>query len=275
MSKNKKIIIGIVIVVVLCILGIVVAPFVSIIYYDNFGLDNERVLEKSIENVSEHYDNKYLFEYIDHEDYTMGFFGVSTTPSIELSVEGFNRSIDASFDRRLLCPFIGFKLKYTDLDKIRVYEEIEDKANEFIKTYIDEDVFLACYEYSHKEDDSLYRSLDTSIKRDGYSFDVNINYPNSDRIDTLNFCIEYGLYNSLSEEEILDYINLIKDEFELDFIALSVLSEGQKIEDNMDELLDNHSYYRSVPMQSRYGIYDKVLIYGINNDIVIIEENNG
>lgn len=256
-------------------LCLALSPFVYLLYYDNFGLDNDRVLEKSIENVSKHYDFKYEFDYVDHEDNIMGFFGVSTTPSIELSVKGFNRSIYASFDRRIVCPFVGFKLYYTDLDRIKVYEEIEDKANEFIKTYIDDDAFLACYEYSHKEDDSFYRGLDTSIERDKYSFDVNVNYPNSNRIDTLNFCIEYDLYNSLSEEEVLNYVNLIKNEFNLDFIALSVLSEGQKIEDNMDELLDNHSYYRSVPIQSRYGVYDKVLIYGINNEIVIIEENNG
>lgn len=273
-SKKIKIIIAVVIAVVLVCLCIIISPFAYLVYYEHFGLDNNSVLEKSIENVNKHYDYKYNFEYIDHEDNTMGFFGVSTTPSIELNVEGFNRSIDAYFDRRILCPFIGFELRYTDLDKIRVYEEIEDNANEFIKSYIDEGVCLVYCEYSSKLEGE-YRELDISMEQDKYSFDVNLGFSNSDDVDTLNFCMDYDLYNKLSEEEILNYVILLKQEFDLDFIILSVLKENKSVNENISELLDNSiSYHIGYLGSLEYSVYDKIMVYDIENNVVVLDESD-
>lgn len=271
-SRNKKIIIGVVLALLFVFLCIVASPFVYLIYYGNFGLDNDKVLEKSIENVSEHYDFKYEFDYIDHEDNIMGFFGVSTTPSIELSVKGFNRHIDASFERRILAPFIGFKVIHTDLDRVKVYEEIENKANKLIN--IDDGVFVACCEYS-PEIDGKYNDLDTTIREDKYTFDYNVSYYQTDEVETLNMCIESDLYNNMTEDDILGYVQLLKEEFDLDFIVVSVLKSDKNVNDNVSELLDNSiSYHIGYLGSLDYSAYDKIILYDVDNNMVVLEPNN-
>ena len=274
MFKNKKIIIGIIIAIILFVIGVVVVPFCSIIYYDTFGLDNEKVLQKSIDNVSKHYDYKYDFEYVEHEDNTMGFFGVSTTPSIELKVLGFNRTIDSSFDRRILAPFIGFEVIHTDIDRIKVYEEIEYKANDLIKSYISEGIFVACCEYS-PEIDGKYNDLDTTIREDKYTFDYNVSYYQTDDVETLNMCIESDLYDNMTEDDILGYVQLLKEEFDLDFILISVLKAEKNINDNVSELLDNSiSYHIGYLGSLEYSAYDKIMVYDIDNNVIILDESD-
>ena len=270
--KNKKRIIGVIIAIIIFAFLVCISPFLSIMYYDFFGFDNESVLEKSVDNVNKHYDNKYYFEYIDYEDNTMGFFGVSTVPSIELSVKGFNRHIDVSFERRILAPFIGFKVIHTDLDRVKVYEEIENKANKLIN--IDDGIFVACCEYS-PDKEGEYNALDTTIREDKYTFDYNVNYYQTDDVETLNMCIESDLYDNMTEDDILGYVQLLKEEFGLDFIVVSVLKSDKNINDNVSELLDNLISYRIGYLGSlEYSAYDKIMVYDIDNNVIILDESD-
>ena len=102
-----------------------------------------------------------------------------------------------------------------------------------------------------------------------------MNYYQTDDVETLNMCIESDLYNNMTENDILGYVQLLKEEFGLDFIVVSVLKSDKNVNDNVSELLDNLISYRIGYLGSlEYSAYDKIMVYDIDNNVIILEPND-